>query len=80
MSPGFGAPASLQLRVGRGVVREALVLPHAATQRGAHRYPKHFGAKDFTLTVIDRPVHQAWLEKRLEPDSPREPERADPPP
>lgn len=42
-------------------------------------YPKHCEAKDFTLTVIDRPVRRAWLEKRLERDPPRQPDRADPP-
>ena len=34
-------------------------------------YPKHCDARDFTLTVIDRPVRRAWLDKRLERDPPR---------
>ena len=42
-------------------------------------YPKHCDRRDFTLTVIDRPVRREWLDKRLEPDSPRPPKRADPP-
>ena len=42
-------------------------------------YHKHCDAGDFTHMVIDRPVRQAWLEKRLGADSPRETERADPP-
>ena len=42
-------------------------------------YHERCDAGDFTHMVIDRPVRQAWLEKRLAPDSPRPPERADPP-
>ena len=28
-------------------------------------YPKHCDARDFTRTVIDRPVRREWLEERL---------------
>ena len=37
-------------------------------------YHMHCGARDFTRTVIDRPVRREWLEKRLRAEG----ERRDP--
>lgn len=31
-------------------------------------YPEHCDRGDFTFTIIDRPVRQAWLEKRMRPE------------
>ena len=41
-------------------------------------YHEHCDARNFTFTIIDRPVRRAWLEKRLKLDLAPQPDRPDP--